>query len=205
MKKFFLSLFFSSCFFVFASDDFIVKKNDQTQINKMSCNALKEHIGSSAKKSLDNAIELGQQLGMLHVSFSLMSDDVQKREKDLSKKLEISSGLHRHAGQLQQHVAQVQKKLSSTLEKLIDDQKPFKKAEKNDLRSTYALLECVNKELVLYRDQVLQLHKQLGMHKRKNDFLLVAGKKISDDMFKIVQNCHALHGKLLNDTCLKNI
>ena len=205
MKKIVLSLLFFIPNLFSAPDEFIIKKDDQTKINKMSSNTLKEHIGTVAKKSLDGAIELGQQLGVLHVACSSMSDSGKHLEKDLSKKLQLSCELHRHAGQLQQHVARVQKKLSAALEKLIDDQKPFKKAGKIDLRATYVLLEDVQKELNVYRDQVVKLQQQLENLTISDDASLILGKKICNEVIQIAENCSSLNGKLLKDTCLKNV
>lgn len=203
MKKILFCLMLSFYAVFCSADDFIIKKDDHSKINKMSRNNLKERIGTVAKNGLDEAIELGQQLGVLHVHFSSINNS-KNPEKDATKKLQFSCTLHRYAGQLQQHVASVQKTLGSALEKLIDDAKPFKKAEKNDLRSTCVLLDVVQKDLKNQSVRVVQLQKQFGITKGSTINLSLGQiKKVCEEVSRIAQSCHALHSKLLADTCLK--
>lgn len=104
---------------------FIVKQDDK-KLSKHSANTLKEMLGESARDLFKQAIALSKQLGQCHVVL------------DHNKE---ATALHKALGAWQVEIANVQNHCSEILEKLIENQKPFKKATKQELQAAYTSMQ----------------------------------------------------------------
>ncbi len=104
---------------------FIVK-SDEKKLNKHSANTLKEMLGETARDLFKHSISLSKQLGHFHVAIA------SKKE---------TARLHQELGTWQVEVASLQQHCSEVLEKLIENQKPFKKASKQELQGAYKRMQ----------------------------------------------------------------
>ncbi len=110
---------------------FIVKPEEK-KVSKHSPNALKELIGESFRDAFKHSIALGKELGQFHVAIAA--------KKEAGK-------LHQELGVWQIELAALQQHCSEVLEKLIENQKPFKKASKQELLDAHKNIQDAQERL----------------------------------------------------------
>lgn len=120
-----LVLYVGSIHLLASDQTFIVKQEDK-KLTKHSANTLKEMLGEMTRDLFKQTISLHKQLGLFHVALDQKKD---------------TGSLHKILGSWQVEVAQLQNHCSDILEKLIDNQKPFKKATKQELQAAYTSMQ----------------------------------------------------------------
>jgi len=171
MQKFIFPLLLTLFVQVIASPQeanlFIVKP-DEKKLNKHSANTLKEMLGESARDTFKRSISLSKQLGQFHVA--------------LAAKKEAGT-LHQELGTWQIEIASLQQHCSEVLEKLIENQKPFKKATKQELQVAYTSMQEAHDILGTLLTQVKAEQKKIEAKTEKPLGDVVSGAVV------LVQGC----------------
>ncbi len=118
---------------------------------KMSSAALKEQIGQLTKRAFNQTTELVHGLGDLGCCLS----GRQQQTTELNNK-DIAACTFA-VGTMQKDIASLQKKYSSIVEKLVENDKPFKKASKANLKKTNDVLGHAHQQLALCAKEVARV------------------------------------------------
>ncbi len=134
MLKLILLLISSSTAFLSAAScvepDLIVQAPAQDSSSK---NELKERIGASCKEVMENSSSLIGNYGLL------MANIAQSNQKERI----YNSHVHKTLGENLTQIAELQKKISLNVERLIENKKPFKQASRKQLSVAHALLTSI--------------------------------------------------------------
>ncbi|MCB9493648.1 MAG: hypothetical protein H6679_05230 [Epsilonproteobacteria bacterium] len=126
-------------------DEFIIAADAQ-QAKKQSKNALKEQVGYATRDAFSSLNRLNRQLAQLQTACAHMHVSACKQNKKQSVKSENLAGvntLYALVGDMQTLLADVQQTLSTSLEKLLDNLSPFKKATRIELDGTRAVMQKI--------------------------------------------------------------
>jgi len=129
------------------TQDFIIKP---VTTKKLSVNALKENIGQATKTLFQTTTLMNKNLGSLHIDIAQAQTTFTstKNDKLVPAVLEQATKITKTFGMLQIEVASLQNKFSDIIEKLVENQAPFKKASRTDLEGALTIIQTVDKELV---------------------------------------------------------
>lgn len=163
-----------------------VIKSDDKKLVKQSANSLKEMIGEIARDVAKRSITLSKKIGQLHVMVA---------SKD------HSATLHNVLGKWQVELADVQSRCVEVLEKLLENQKPFKKASKQDLQAAYKCMEEAKKTLDRYIVQLTDEHAQVASISLGKEFEVFT--KTSTVLQSGVVAIKQIQQLFNNDLCLK--
>lgn len=133
------------------SDEFLVKKVD-VQGKEASRSELKETFGEEIRLIVEATIQLMDAVGDLQVGLiPLVSDELRlMTSAETDKKNDCISGItdvQRGVGEICKTLASVQRMLSSSLEKLLDNQAPFKRASMPDLQLAVKIITTSHYQL----------------------------------------------------------
>jgi len=123
--------------------DFIIKP---VKTKKLSINVLKENIGQATKTLFQTTTSMNKQLGSLHIDIAHAQDGFTQtnNHKLAPTVLASSSRISKTFGTLQIEVASLQNKYSDIIEKLVENQAPFKKASRTDLEDALRIIQTVD-------------------------------------------------------------
>ena len=155
------------------------------QQKKMSAGAFKEQLGKVTKQAFDQTTVLVHGLGDLGCRLSGIKSSVDCIFV---------------VGTMQKDLASLQKKYSSIVEKLVENDKPFKKASKVNLKHANDVLAHAHQQLALCAQKVAQMRTELNKKETVSVSLL-------QKHAQRLQEQHALLSGLLRamaaDECLK--
>lgn len=135
---------------VSAADQFVLSKPTH-QDKKLSKNELKESIGQEIRDAFNVSTNINKQSGLCQIAMSKVDETAYKNIMPLQKTL----------GELSVELSAVQQKFSHLIERLVDNQKPFKKASHHSLEDAYHILQDVSHGLKGYEGQLTSLNKRL--------------------------------------------
>lgn len=156
IRKLFLSFFSGMMFFCMAclasSDGQFVLPKQKTK--KLSKNELKESVGQELRDAFTVTTNVAKSAGKCQVTMGQMHDVGEKIDSSMRS-------LQKTFGSLHIELAQLQQKFSRLVECLIDDQKPFKHAGREQLQGALSVVQNVGKGLKTNESQLLTLEKRL--------------------------------------------
>jgi hypothetical protein len=164
---------------------------------KRSRNELKEEIGQKIKQASQAATQMLQQLGKLQQDWGKQSVAALKSPSSLQQRLQESGALHTACGSMCLEVAALQRTYTAAVEKLIENQKPFKKAGRGDLTKTLAILTSMQQQLQSSARAISCL--QTSVATVGGDRVAVVAKRLEQEQTKV----HALVVSGQQDGCLK--
>ena len=135
---------------------------------KCSRNELKERLGSAAKKLIDQTIQLIRKIGSIQLGLGATPPS---KKITPPPSVAVYQQCHRHVGNVQIHLASVQKTCSQLVEKLIDDDELFQTTATAKLQSTLETLQHTTTALQAFNSlSTLASHDvllaQLGKHEQ---------------------------------------
>lgn len=157
-----------------------------TKKKKRSSDELKEEIGCKIQELLEQSTALTLQMGRMQCLVASTAS--------------TSSLLHDALGQILQGVSNVQKKCFNAVKKLIDSQKPFKKASKSTLEKTVTALVSVQNGYESATDLLKKLNNTI---KKNSDPTSL--DKAAESLKKQQKRLQANEISFNQDECLKNI
>ena len=138
-----------------SQESFIIKRDSEKKLSRLSKNALKEKIGESTKDAFNISTEFGKQMGQLQIGFSKVQDflgsvgdDLGKEQStEFKKNFRAFAQANKSVGSLHIEVAMLQQRFSKIIEDLVDNNRIFKKASRSDLQKAYKLIGVVEVDL----------------------------------------------------------
>jgi DNA repair exonuclease SbcCD ATPase subunit len=164
---------------------------------KRSRNELKEEIGQKIKQASQAATQLLQQLGKLQQDWGKQLVVATKAPSNLQQRLQESGALHTACGAICLEVAALQRTYTAAIEKLIENQKPFKKAGRGDLSKTLAILTNTCQQLQSSARAITYL--QTSVVTVDSGRVVAVAKRLEQEQVKV----HALVVSGQQDGCLK--
>jgi hypothetical protein len=167
---------------------------------KLSCNDLKEELGQKTKRLFDSSTYFSHRLGGVGCMLSkvqLESTKIPSALETVQQVLLSSSNINQSLGMMGQELASLQKTCSLIVEKLIDNQKPFKKATK-------AMLEQALQQITVAEQQLAgstQRIKKAQESCKTTTHLKHMAQLLTDEGKKLKDMRSAIH----NDECLKQL
>ena len=139
-------------------DEFLVKKGE-VQEQESSRSELKETFGEEVRLIVDATIQLMDAVGYLQVGLiPLISDELRLvTTSESDKKNDCISGItdvQRGVGEICKTLASVQRMLSSSLEKLLDNEAPFKRASMPELQVAVKIITTAHYQ---FKNQIRSL------------------------------------------------
>lgn len=177
------------------------------ETKNMGCNALKEQIGKTTKEVFDGTTLAGTYVGKSHCALSSLQKNMADGAHDqaaLKQMLQASAGYTSVLGTIQQKLSQHQQKCALIIEKLIDNQAPFKKASKKMLSDSLAILHQGKQRVSTCSKTLLTINADMKKSAIKSLPLI---EKIQDATKKLQDQVALLEGTvtlLTTDECLKN-
>ena len=169
-----------------STQSFIIKESVNKK--KYSTNELKEKLGSATESTFDYTTHVTEHLGKMQVACA-------QHAKSLGQE---SVSIHGALGRIQQTVACMQRRCSSVVKKLIDDQVPFKKAKKPMLNKALEVLTMVRDDLAHVTEQL-----KAWYGKMQNSLVQIAPLKASvEGCEKKIASAHAM---MQQNECLQHV
>lgn len=161
------AMFFSNVY-VAAGESFILSKQT-TKHKKLSKNEVKEALGQEIRDAFTIATTLVKQAGLCQIAACDVDDVVRARDVTAFEQHHKTIGLlHKNLGMLHVEVAAVQQTFTHLIERLIDNQKPFKKASRDTLNAALDVLRTVHHSLKRQEGNVRSLGKRLTAAAKKD-------------------------------------
>ena len=160
------------------------------QQKKMSAGAFKEQLGKVTKQAFDQTTTLVHGLGALGCSLAS-----QHQNKYVTQCIFAM-------GTMQKDIASLQKKYSSIVEKLVENDKPFKKATKANLKITNDTLEHAHQQLALCAQKVTQMRAALNKKETATAVMLQKQVTVLHEQHVVL---NGLLKKMVSDECLKTV
>ncbi len=134
------------------------------KVKKLSRNELKEAIGQEIRDAFTLSTNIAHGAGVCQVSLGGFEDFLhKKRSTFISEDAYLSlSPLQKSLGAWHMEIAVLQQKFSQLIERLVDNQKPFKKASRVALDDAWVLMQNVKCKLKEHADETARLNKQLA-------------------------------------------
>lgn len=152
----------------FAGESFILPKQT-TKHKKLSKNEVKEALGQEIRDAFTVATTLVKQAGLCQVAACDVEDAVHTRDAVAFEQLYKPVGsLHKNLGALHVEIAAVQQRFTILIERLIDNQKPFKKASRDTLNAALDVVRDVHHTLKKQEGAVSLLGKRLAAAAKKD-------------------------------------
>jgi len=202
MKKTFLSSL--STIFIMATSalcptsvtqaqEFVIQPKEQAKkTKKLSVNELKERIGTTAKEAFDTSTTVLSQLGDCQIN---LASSLEK-----NKKAPVSStSINQSSGELLKKIATIQMTFSQALEKLINNQKPFKKAGRADLEHALTTITQASVDMTSVAQQLHTIATDL----QKESTIALALEKTKKSLEQQKVTLSAIDRRLATDSCLK--
>jgi hypothetical protein len=173
---------------------------------KQSSSVLKETIGKTTKQAFECTTNMGQYVGNVQNSLSDAQQKVVQQktieQEQLKNMLNVSSLCNRTLGGIQHELAQMQKKCTTIVEKLIDNEPPFKKASKATLSKTLDVLTCSCQQLQTSCVVLQTVSSEIKKIDGKSSQQLQA---IVSKLQHQEQALHKTYSVLSTDECLKTL
>jgi hypothetical protein len=188
-------------------ETFVLSKKQSKKIKGMSKDALKEHLGESTRNAFHAITELSSTVGSLQLLLADQKIAPEKKQIEVENSdktlLQASFAVHRKAGNFQVLVASMQKRFSHIIEKLVDNQAPFKKASKDLLSGAYKLMMQVDQDLKKQVSSNKMLCSTLKQEAKSDSSVLM--KQIDQSCESLTLNLNNLLNKLNTHECLKQV
>ncbi len=195
VRKILALVFFTVVSLQAKKDTFLVKSKNNYRLSKQ---ALKEKIGETTRDLFHQTINLTSHLGRIQVGLSSSKSFVEKGEKkDNLKKHEWKQVVHKNMGVVQVRLSSLQRRFSQVLEKLLENAKPFKKADRGDLKNSYSLVQSIEKDL----QNQMKSYQQFLVKVQKTDS---DGKVMQQKAEKFAQSMQKIIEQVNKDECFKN-
>lgn len=172
-----------------AASEFILKPSKEKK-KKLSASELKEEIGFRTKDLFSCATTIEQKIGNLQCAYAQRQETLLQQPLDTKASQLIGQQANniKILGLMTKDLSLLHTKCSAIVEKLIDNQRPFKKASKGVLEKTHETLIASKQKL----DQSIRVLSGASS--------TVVGQ-VLEDQKKIL---HAVYESLCLDECLKN-
>jgi hypothetical protein len=145
-----------------AADQFILPQQTHKQ-RRLSKNELKEAVGQGIRDVFTVLTALGKQAGLCQVAAREAEEAIHYNDAQSFKVMYRTVGsLQKSLGTLHVEVAELQQTFSHLIKRLIDNQKPFKKASRDTLNAAFHVLQDVRGGLKKHAGQITGLHKHLA-------------------------------------------
>ncbi len=172
---------------------------------KLSVNEIKENIGKTTKQAFEHSTLVAQHVGMLQHLIADVHCAVQDQQPSVLKKMmTANAAYHRACGTLHQHLAVLQRKCSRIIEKLIDNEVPFKKASRGTLEATLQHLTAAQGTMQSCADKVQNFCNTASKSQQTGDqchaSLCKATQLLEEQTTLLKTSLTALN----DDECLKN-
>ena len=155
-------IYFFGIGIIFSDNQFILTKNI-CSVKKKSKNELKEAIGQEIQKLFMVTTNMNKNVGLCQITLGNFEEIIYKRKGSLfDKACKNMVPLQKTFGLFHVEMAQVQQKLSCVVERLVDNQKPFKKASHDTLGSALAFLQDSKCSLEGHNRQITLLNERLN-------------------------------------------
>lgn len=203
MKRVFLALTFGIILCDAASDEFIIQKKSHEK--KLSANALKEQIGQTTKKTFQCANAIIHQTGKMQCTLATLhqsSLDANDKKSDANNLAQVNVHSWRVFGLMQQKLSLIQNKCSSVVEKLIDNEEPFKKISKKSLEQASRLLANSHQSIQDISSAVIALHADLEKACACQPSSIVPVKNVTKKLEAHVHTLDTMYNALHADACL---
>jgi hypothetical protein len=175
------------------TQEFLIQpKAQQKKTKKLSIDELKEQIGTTAQEAFNTSTTVLSCLGdcQLHVATILQKN----KTTTLS-----SASINQTTGAFLKHIATIQMTFSLTLEKLINNQKPFKKASRADLEHSLTCITQASVDMAAITQQLNTI--ALSLQKEALTSCILEKTNTSLEQQKVTLS--AIDRRLSTDACLK--
>ncbi len=165
-----------------------------------SRNELKESIGQATKDAIHAVTQAEKRIGSVQtvIAGKYLGDALYNKNNNvLLSELLLEQ---KNIGQVQIELANIMQKFSWIIEKLVEDQRPFKRASRGDLQETLRVLESGH---VLVKSQIVDLTRLEELVKN-NTTQQNKLAQVSSVIQKHVGACRSLLVTMNNTKCLKN-
>jgi len=175
------------------TQEFVIQPKEQAKkTKKLSINELKERIGTTTKEAFDTSTTLLSRLGDCHIN---LATSLEK-----NKKTPISSAcINQSTGDLLKKIATIQMTFSQALEKLINNQKPFKKAGRADLEHALTSITQASTDMTNVSQQLHTIATDL----QKESTIPLMLEKTNKSLEQQKVTLSAIDRRLATDSCLK--
>lgn len=189
------------------TSEFVIAPAATTKKN-VSLNTLKEHVGSTTKQLFESTTSVVKHLGQAQCGLARLQQGVADQDTHsvgcLKEILCASAAYNRVLGDIADKLALLQQRCSSIIEKLIDNQAPFKKASKKNFQQSLAVLTTAHQHLetcLVTFQRVNNNLKKSGLAAAKVIASIQAATKELQAQDSIVQQVIT---SINTDHCLKN-
>ena len=141
------------------TEQFVLPKQ---KTKKLSKNELKESVGQEIRDAFMVTTNVVKCAGMCHVTMSTVQEVLYKKDGSMGTMPQNIIPLQKTLGNVHIELAQLQQKFSQLIERLVDDQKPFKHASRDGLNAALNVVQEVQQGLKGHEDQLVSLNKRLA-------------------------------------------
>jgi len=180
--------------------DFIIKP---IKTKKLSVNVLKENIGQATKTLFQTTTLLNKNLGSLQLDIAQAQVVFNNKENHTfaTAVLEQSTKITKIFGTIQIDIASLQDTFSNIIEKLVENQAPFKKASRQELETALTAIQTVDKELVVSIDTCKKMSASLRKQKPTKLITTVSGNTVMNSL-KDIEKKLEQHGTVVKNAHL---
>ncbi len=164
------------------ADQFVLPKQTNKD-KKLSKNELKESIGQEIRDAFDISTNINKQSGLCQVAMCKVDSLSYQNIVPLQKNL----------GELHIELAEIQKKFSCLIERLVNNQKPFKKTSRDNLDKSFCVLRDVKHGLKGCEVQLTSLNKRFTKDAEFGSFKKMTEHAV-DELKKSVTCLNACEG-----------
>jgi hypothetical protein len=174
----------------------------------LSKNELKEHIGREIKTTFEYTTLIGQRLGQTQCLLSSFQQHTVKSDSVVASAqslLSVSAQCNNVLGKMQKELSLLQQKCSGVVEKIIDNEAPFKKASRGNLDKSLTVIIDAHKQLVETTNKLQKLERDLSMDasSKQSDYNKI--NSISSVLKEQEKVIRVICASFAQDECLKGI
>jgi hypothetical protein len=154
----------STCIPTSVCGQFVLSKQQPKKAKKLSPNKLRESIGQEIRNAFTISNSISRCTGSCQITMSKLEEVFSKSDSGTScdDVYRAAIPLQKTLGTLHMVLADVQQKFSQLIERLIDNQRPFKGASRDKLNSAWQTLQEGGRSLKEYEVQIVSLNKRLA-------------------------------------------
>jgi hypothetical protein len=161
VRTFFCWVYFLGIGFIFSDNQFILTKNICV-VKIKTKNELKEAIGQEIQELFTVTTNMNKNVGLCQITLGNFEEIIYKQKGPLfDKTYKNMIPLQKTFGLFHVEMAQVQQNLSCIVERLVDNQKPFKKASHDKLREALTFLQGSKGNFIDHNRQITLLNERL--------------------------------------------
>lgn len=189
---------------VLDAQNFILPKQNVKQ-KKLSKNELKETLGQATKGAFNQTTELSRLLGSVQVEMATLEEQGTKNKILLPDITQVIAPLLKELGFFHVHLSQMQSRFAHLVEKLVENQKPFKKASRDQLQDALNVMNSIAEFLQKQENGVQSFSGRLNKITKDNaQGRLVAFQSIESMIKSDREQVQDLLKQLDQNDCLKN-